>query len=195
MGEDLSNLSGEIENQLKAIRLREARASAVDPHRLAAELARIEFKPEYATDLGIIRVNLGNWSPAVHRTHNFPIIFAAGDRLIRRRRPNSQDPIEMAVFEAAPSAGYHEILRRLKMDHPALYRRMREVTENLSEQKRLEYSNLSQTEKAIRAATEEEKAEWAYIDSSTYGAAADIARSIDPDYNLELLYLTPSHRS
>ncbi|HEX5448224.1 MAG TPA: hypothetical protein VFW90_03450 [Candidatus Saccharimonadales bacterium] len=191
-GEGLTNLSGEIEKQLKALRIREGRASQVDPHRLAAELADIEFNPLFATDLPDIRLDLGQWSPEIHQTRNFPLIFAAADKILRGKGANILNPVESDVAQEFTAANYGEILRRLKTKYPALYRRMREVADNLEEQRQLSTDpRVSQEERDIRAATDEETAEWDYISSMTYNEAAALARTMNESYDLERLYLSP----
>jgi len=160
------------------------------PAELAADLDRLEFKPEHATHLGIASSRLGGRDQPVHRVHNFPVIFTAADKYLRRR-PQHLDPIERVVFEEAPIYGYDTIFRDLKMMFPALYNRMSEVADNLREQRLLGEHGQDSPERAVRLASDEELADWADIASSAYGAAAGIARQMDEKYDLEFLYLGP----
>ncbi|MBX4197257.1 hypothetical protein KW801_01725 [Candidatus Saccharibacteria bacterium] len=188
--QNMENYPGSPETM--AQRFREIRAGDVDPYELAGDLNKVEFKPEYDTGLGIAEVIVNKIPYKVHQTRNFPAIFTAADMLVKRLTPRNPEPIARLVLNSSRSALYREIFEGFKMGTPALYARMREVAVNLREQEKLLSSkDISEEQKNIRLATDEEKAEWAWIASNSYVAAADIARSIDPKFNLGYLYSSP----
>ena len=185
---DFEDLSGPTEHELARARAVELRAGSVDPQDLANDLAQIQFNPDYATDVPSTTVLIDGQPVPVHQVRNFPLIFKIADFRMRRKTKTDISPIEQAVIKAMYRANYVEIFPELKMKYPALYLRMREVADNLEEQIR---GIGPHGQGRVFEATQEEKDEWAFISSATYGAAAEIAKSLHPDYDLSQLYLRP----
>jgi hypothetical protein len=189
VNEDISDISGSVQSELRALEAKQARQSSVDPEQLRLELSRIQLNPEVKTEFGTEGAIIDGHEVQIHVVRNFPIIFGAYERT--RRGEREKDSIESLITTASPRLRYGEIFARFEAEYPALYARMNEVAVNTMAQHPSRSKIVSDEERQANKASEEELDEWNYIASCAYNEMAIIAKIIDSEYNLKNLYLRP----
>jgi hypothetical protein len=179
---DLGDLQDDLHDQLQEAIERSKQPTVneewtpEDQADLNAEMARIPFNPKHANpDFADRTVVIDDEEVQVHFYNNFPMLMTILDTL-----RNSDEQSNLGLFEAAYAAvsqerRYFEIFDALEKSFPALLKRTKQLFANRGESTKL----------GSREVTADERA---YIYSQAYGAAADIARGLDPGYNLAYLY-------
>lgn len=168
-------------------RLAEARAKSTaqpeslgwteeDQAKLEEELARIKFVPEHANpDFSDRTVVFGGRELPVHYSNNFAMILGIVDTLRQGIQPKPKS-FEAMYSEDMTQRRYLEIFGKLESEFPALYKRILQ----LDNERRAKIVNVG--------LSDDDRAEREYIRSQGYSAAAQIAKSIDPEYDLGYLY-------
>ncbi|HEU5005047.1 MAG TPA: hypothetical protein VFT49_03105 [Candidatus Saccharimonadales bacterium] len=185
MAEDLPTpIDGEVQSQLERLRQQQTANerdiwTLEDQTKLEQELAQITPNPLYVNeDFPDIEVALGGGQKTmVHDVNNFPMILAAIDTLRRGEVP--EDVFSRMFAHLASERKYVEIFETLEARFPAGYKRIR----------LLEAARMKKDSAELQK-TKEELDEERYQRSQIYTAAADIARELDPNYNLALLTRT-----
>jgi hypothetical protein len=176
---DIAPIGEEVEGQLAHLQAMAAHEDAEqtewtqeDEAKLQEELASIEFNPAYKTLLP--EITLEHMGVRVHNPNNFIMIMGIVDGL-SEGKIHPKDSFEEAYAAEAETRKYREISGRLKAEYPAIYKKILQIHQQIFVQKvHLPLNDL-------------EKEERHYLRSQAYIAAANIARGIDPNYNVAFL--------
>lgn len=150
-----------------------------DEARLQEELARVEFVPAHANPLvsdTVVKVR-GREFP-IHGYQNFPMALEIVHRLQQGAVKLGQSPFEDAYATAAPDRKYMEIFEALKAKYPALYKKTLQLERDRQGLQSAQFTGV---------VPKEQKDEEDYYKSQAYSAAAQIARELDPNYDLQNL--------
>jgi hypothetical protein len=147
-----------------------------DQAELNAEMARIPFDPSHANPDFVDRtITIHDEQVPIHRYNNFPRILAIIDGVITGQEVPQAPSFEATYAAVAEERGYPGIFGELKSTSPALYKRSKQIfASDTSRSIPPQDLGLSADEKAL-------------IHAQAYSAAARIARSKDPNYNLGFL--------
>ena len=146
-----------------------------DQAELNAELARIVFNPNYANpDYPDRKVKVAGEEANIHGYNNFPMVLSIVDKLRRSKEPPKGNSFEAAYAAVADERRYLEISEALEKTFPVLYKRSIQLFESAGEP----------MDHLGRKISEDEVV---FIQSQAYSAAADLARQLDPDYDLAFL--------
>lgn len=178
---ELSPIGDEVRKQLEDLKSKAPETDAVDAEALEEELGRIQFKPEHATDIADTEVVVGGVKKPAHVVRNFLMITNIVNNIMTGQMPDGPS-FEAAYAEAAEERKYLEVYGRLREIYPTLYAYLAALYTELQKQRQqrkdepyLTATNLMNDEERYRA-------------SQAYEAAAQIARELDPQYNLRNLY-------
>ena len=177
----MPSLEGEPHKQLQAAIERSRQPSAEDEWtpedqaELNAELARIPFDPAHANpDFADRTVMVQGEKVPIHHYNNFPMILSIVDRVMYGQEIPPAPSFEATYAAVADERKYPDIFGQLKATSPALYRRSKQIFAGGIGRPTVQGSELTDDEKAS-------------IHAHAYSAAARIAQTIDPDYNLGFL--------
>lgn len=187
----MEDLSQEVEAAMRMLqeRVKNPDDTGLDPAELEQEIKDLQsFNEVYRTRFDPTppkppkKIDFHGSQVSVHRVNNHPILFEAAAAVRAGKKPESA--IEVAYGHDPDIDHYSEIFDIFLQKHPALYRKMVELTSRMKTTGATWQSEVEQ--RAV--ITKEEQAERDFYPSVSYVAMASIARQIDPQYSLDRLY-------
>lgn len=171
MTDDMERLGPEVERQLD-----KAKGSVETPEqqKLWHELDGVAFNPDFADPERPDRVvTIRGRQVRLHHYNNFPYILSSVDDMLHMRPP--RDIFAQQIYDDAEKARYQTVFAVLRHQLPAAYKRALEINAEIERRKSEGLPSQLLTEEDI------------YVVSQVFGAAASLARQLDPAYDLSNL--------
>lgn len=141
------------------------------------EVEVVPFNPENATGFPDKTVEIQGKPTVIHETNNFRMKFGIYQNIKDRKEP--ENPFEEVYKEEFEKRGVNEIFRKFEESYPKLTQKM--VEEILHRQQRRE----NEKQGSSQIITSEEASQRDLFFSMGFDAVAEIAKSIDPDFELK----------
>jgi hypothetical protein len=183
------HIGDEVQAQLDRLQGSEPTAELIGTEELDREAASIVFDPTYETPFPRDPVVIDGVEKKIHGTSSFTRVFGLMDYFLSGGQADPNDILQLSYKGSVQERKYDQIFPSLQAQYPMLYKKIKQIYDEVEARRQAnkgveKFSEMSQKD----FGTEEEIAQRDYYRSVAYQAAAQIARSIDPEYPLSNLY-------